>query len=119
MLKSAADALIWIPERNAYENGKALSALFRVVSNRFRCYHLERHSIKRGAALCQTQNPYRRGLQRSTAPHCITRSQVQATHSFSSMDTFWIEDPGTISSPSSLNATGSSVMISEALAIQG
>jgi hypothetical protein len=47
------------------------------------------------------------------------RLQVQGIHSFSSMDTFWIEDRGTISSPSSPNDTESSATISEALAIQG
>jgi len=31
MPKSATDALIWIPEWNAYENGKALRTLYRVI----------------------------------------------------------------------------------------
>src|SRR5436305_14377827 len=108
-----------IPERNAYENGKLrdpytgsfLTAFDAIISR-------ETHE-KRGAAICQTQIPSGRVLQRSTAQPCIMRLQVQGTHSFSSMDTFWIEDHGTISSPSSPNDTGSYATISEALAIQG
>jgi 3-oxoadipate enol-lactonase len=46
MPKSAADTFIWIPEQNAYENGKTPRALYRVVSDRFRCYHIERGTVK-------------------------------------------------------------------------
>jgi 3-oxoadipate enol-lactonase len=62
MPKSAADALIWIPERNAYENGKALRALYRVVPDRFRCYHIERDTVKERSSDMSNTNPVRTGF---------------------------------------------------------
>src|SRR5947209_15292144 len=57
MPKSAADALIWIPERNAYENGKALRAQYRVVPDRFTCYHIERDTSKeRSSTMSNTKH---------------------------------------------------------------
>src|SRR5579863_1319645 len=92
--------------------GSFLTAFYVIILS-------ESRYIKRGAELCQTQNRYRRGLQRSTAQPCIMRLQVQGIHSSSSMDTCWIEDHGTINSQFSPNVTGSFATISEALAIQG
>src|SRR2546421_12366832 len=62
MPKSAADALIWILERNAYENGKALRALYRVVPDRFRCYHLERRQYKERSSTMSNTKPVQTGF---------------------------------------------------------
>ncbi len=44
-----------------YQKG-GVKTLYRAVSDRLRCYHSKKCE-KRGAALCQTANTSRRGLQ--------------------------------------------------------